>query len=108
MKQQVLIRTILGVMVLAAALSISACSSCLPGNVEGTYSDVSGAFKVELKDGGKATLTTLNSPTPCTYVKDGKKLALTCENRVLSFTIQDDGSLMPPEEAGIGPLKKAK
>jgi hypothetical protein len=108
MKQQVLVRTVLGTMVMAAALSMSACSSCLPGNVEGTYSDVSGAFKVELKGGGKATFTTLNSPVDCTYVKDGKKLNLTCENRVLSFTIQDDGSLMPPQEAGIGPLKKAK
>jgi hypothetical protein len=87
---------------------MNACTGCPAGSLEGTYSDVSGAFKLELKSGGKATLTTLNSPTACTYKKDGKQLTVVCETQTLAFTVQDDGSLMPPPEAGIGPLKKGK
>lgn len=101
-------KTMLNTVMLAAVLSIFGCHSCLGPNLQGTYTDASGAFKLELQSGGKATLTTLNSPTACTYKADGKQLTVLCENQTLPFTIQDDGSLMPPAEAQLGPLKKAK
>jgi len=107
MKQSILRRTVLSALILAAIL-LNACSACPPGNLQGTYTDASGAFKLELKSGGKATLTALNSPADCTYKKDGKQLTVVCETQTLAFTIQDDGSLMPPQESMIGPLKKSK
>lgn len=108
MIQSALRRTIFSAVILAAILCLNACSSCLGSHLEGKYSDASGAFKVELNSGGKATLTTLNSDTPCTYKVDGKQVTLQCENQILSFTVQDDGSLMPPPETQIGRLTKAK
>lgn len=108
MKHSVFRRTVLSALILAAFLCMNACMGCLPGNMEGTYADASGAFRLELKSGGKATLTTLNSPTACTYKKDGKQLTVVCETQTLAFTIQDDGSLLPPQESMIGPLKKGK
>jgi hypothetical protein len=108
MNQSALRKTVLSALILAAILCMNACSACTGANLEGMYTDSSGAFKLELKSGGKATLTTMNSPTACTYKADGKQLTVVCENQTLAFTIQNDGSLMPPAEAGIGPLKKAK
>ena len=108
MNQPALRKSVLSVLILAVILCMNACSACTGGNLEGTYADTSGAFKLELKSGGKATFTALNSPVACTYKKDGKQLTVVCENRVLAFTIQDDGSLLPPPESGLNPLKKSK
>jgi hypothetical protein len=101
-------RTILGALLLATVLCLAACSASLGNHLEGKYSDTSGAFKLELRSAGKATLTTLNDTTACTYKVDGKQLTVQCENQTLPFAVQDDGSLMPPPEAQLGPLKKAK
>jgi hypothetical protein len=105
MNQYDLSKTISSVVILAAILCLVACAST---HLEGTYTDSTGAFKLELKGGGKATLTTLNSPTDCTYKVDGKQLTVQCENQTLPFTIQDDGSLAAPPEAHLEPLRKTK
>jgi hypothetical protein len=98
-------KTIFSALILAAILYMNACTA---GSLEGTYTDSSGAFKLELKSGGKATLTTMNNPTACTYKVDGKQLSVVCETQTLTFTVQNDGSLMPPADAQLGPLKKSK
>ncbi len=104
MNQSALRKTVLSALMLAAILWMNACGA----NPQGTYTDSSGAFKLELQSGGKATLTTMSGSTACIYKVEGKQLTAVCETQTLAFTIQDDGSLMPPAEAGIGPLKKAK
>ena len=108
MGKTVLRRTLVSGMVLAATLFFYACTSCFGPHVEGNYADASGGFKLELKSEGKATLTALNDTTACTYKVDGKQLTVTCENQVLNFNIQDDGSLAPPSMSLIGPLHKVK
>jgi len=108
MKRPVLRATILSALILAVMLCMNACNACTAHSLEGTYTDSSGAFKLELKSDGAANFTALNSTTACTYKVDGKQLTVTCENQTLPFTIQDDGSLAPPAESQWGPLKKAK
>ena len=66
-------KTIVSTLILAAILCLGACAS---SHLEGTYTDSTGAYKLELKGGGKATLTTLNNPTDCTYKVDGKQLTV--------------------------------
>jgi hypothetical protein len=87
---------------------MNACSACTGASLEGTYKDSTGTFKLELKSGGKATLTTFSGPTDCTYKTDANKLMVVCENQTLPFTIQNDGSLLAPPETQLGPLKKTK
>ncbi len=99
---------ILVALALGAVLWLNACSACTSSDVAGTYADSSGTFKLELKSGGTASLTTMSDTTACTYKVDGKQLNVQCENQTLPFTIQDDGSLQPPAGSAIGPLKKAK
>ena len=94
--------------ILAAVLFLYGCTSCFAPNVKGHYADASGIFKLDLESGGKATLTTMNDSTACTYKVDGKQVAVTCENQMLNFTIQDDGSLAPPATSPLGPLRKVK
>jgi len=108
MKRPVMRATILSALILAVMLCMNACSACTGSSLEGTYTDTTGGFKLELKSGGTATLTTMSGATACTYKVDGKQLTVVCENQTLPFTVQDDGSLMPPAEAQLGPLKKAK
>ena len=84
---------------------IGGCSS----KTEGTYIQTAGgAIALDLKSGGKATLTLIGEPTPCTYKVDGNKLMLDCtpKGEKLDFTIHDDGSLSGP--GFIGVLKKSK
>jgi hypothetical protein len=101
-------RTILSSLMLAAVLGLNGCSACTSANLQGTYTDSSGTMKIELKSGGQATFAALNDTTACTYKTDGKQLTVSCENQTLSFTIQDEGTLMPPVGSQIGPLKKTK
>ena len=108
MQESVSRRTILSSLMLAAILCFNGCSACTSANLQGTYTDSSGTMKIELKSGGQATFTALNDTTACTYKTDGKQLTVSCENQTLPFTIQDDGSLMPPAGSQIGPLKKTK
>ena len=108
MNQPDLRKTTLSAVILTAILWFNACNACTTPSLQGTYTDSTGGFKLELKSGGQASLTTLNNTTACTYKVDGKQLTVQCENQTLPFTVQDEGSLMPPAEAQLGPLKKTK
>ena len=74
----------------------------------GTYSDPGGAITLELKSGGKATLTFMGDPASCLYKVDGKKLLLDCKKDKLTFTIHDDGSLTGPPGTVMPALRKSK
>jgi hypothetical protein len=85
--------------VLASALLVAGC-----GGIEAIYSaspdgDPNGPTKIELKSGGKATLTFMNQPAECTYTVDQKKITLDCKDgNPVALTLSDDGTtlIMPP------------
>ncbi len=82
------------------------CSS--QHGVQGTYSDPSGAWVLDLKGGGQATLTFYGDSRPCTYTVSGDQVAVKCkgERGTLNFTAHQDGSL---SGQGFMPvLKKSK
>ena len=78
--------------VVLALVLISGCGS---SSVQGTYSDPSGAWVLDLKSGGQATLTFYGDSRPCTYSVSGDQVAVTCkgEREKLNFTVHQDGSL---------------
>jgi len=76
--------------------------------VQGTYSDPSGGFVLDLKSGGNATFTFAGQAASCTYKVDGKQLTLTCQGDTSPtvLTIQNDGSLTGPPGTMMPPLRK--
>ncbi len=80
---------LLSVLILIA----SGCSS--NRGIVGTYSDASGAWVLDLKSGGQATLTFYGDSRPCTYNVSGDQVMLTCkgERQQMNFTVHQDGSL---------------
>jgi hypothetical protein len=89
------------------ALFLSACHS----GPTGTYSDQTGNMSLELKSGGKATLTFLGKPGDCTYSSRGEQLTVTCNGdptNPMIFTVHDDGSLTGPPGGFIPALHKQK
>jgi hypothetical protein len=101
-------KTLLSSLIVAAAITLIACSACSSSHLEGTYVDSNNVLKVELKSGEKATVTAVvsNSSTECTYKVDGSNLSVNCGAQVYAFTIQSDGSLASPPESQMGVLKK--
>ena len=87
MNRRPLLRMLL---LLVLVLSWSACGN----KVQGTYSDMSGAFILEVRPGGEATFTFQGEP--CTYTVDKNQLMLDCKGDKTVFTIHDDGSLTGP------------
>jgi hypothetical protein len=76
-------------------LALTMISGCGSSSIKGTYSDPSGAWVLDLKDGGQATLTFYGDSRPCTYTLSGDQVAVTCkgERDKLNFTVHQDGSL---------------
>jgi hypothetical protein len=65
-------------------------------SVSGKYVDDAGAFAVEFKPDGKATVTILGSTIDATYTVDGKNVSVNASGDIKTFTINDDGSLGGP------------
>jgi len=65
-------------------------------SVSGKYTDDAGAFSVEFKSGGKATITIGGSAIDATYTIDGKNVSVNAGGDVKTFMINDDGSLGGP------------
>ena len=89
-----------------SSLVVSGCKSS--HGVQGTYSDASGAWVLDVKSGGKATLTFYGDSRPCDYTATEDQLTLGCqgEKNKINFTIHQDGSL---NAQGFMPaLKKSK
>jgi hypothetical protein len=96
-------------MTVAAILFTLVLSSCTP-DVQGTYADQSGTWRLELKSGGKATFTFQGDAEDCTYSTSGKQLTVNCKEPAGSstVTVQDDGSLAGPPGSMIPVLRKQK
>ena len=93
------------VLIAALVAVIPAIGGCGP-NMEGTYTNTGGMVTLDLKSGGKATLTLMGETNPCTYKVNGDQLLLDCKQNKVDFTIHDDGSLSGP--GLIGSIKKSK
>jgi hypothetical protein len=65
-------------------------------SVSGKYADDSGAFSVEFKSDGKATVAIAGSTIDATYTIDGKSVSVNAGGDIKTFTINDDGSLGGP------------
>jgi hypothetical protein len=93
-------RWISGLIVSVAAGGLAACGG--GGGVQGTYGDAASGTKVVLQDGGKATVTLLNMPQPCTYtVANANQVKLDCgadAGGPVVMSVQDNGQTlaMPP------------
>lgn len=90
------------------AVTILAGSMCNGSSVEGRYSNANGFVTVDLRSGGKASVTMMGENKACTYKVEGSKLSLDCDGEPIEFTVHDDGSLTPPPGNFIGTLKKSK
>lgn len=90
-----------------AVLSIVILVSCTSGP-SGTYGDETGAWRVEFKSGGKATMSFQGQPLgECTYTSTDKQLTLTCPPPAgtATFNIQSD-TLVGPPNSNLPTLKK--
>jgi hypothetical protein len=93
-------------LVILSAAAFVGCGS----SVSGTYTDVegTGAFGLELKSGGAATLTFNGMSMMCTYSANGNSVSLSCPGQAgaLILTVQKDGTLTPPTGVFLPALKK--
>ena len=100
------LRSLLLIAAACATLILAACGS----RVEGTYSDPSGSFVLELRSGGKASFTFAGQTAACTYAVNGNQLSLTCGGDAGTevLTIHDDGSLTGPPGTFMPALRKTQ
>lgn len=89
---------------LLATAVVGGCSS----RVQGTYTDPTGAFVLQLKSGNNASFAFSGQVAPCTYQPAGSKITLQCEGQAggLVLTVQNDGSLVGPPGTFLPPLRK--
>jgi hypothetical protein len=81
---------------------------CGGGGIEGVYTDPQGSMMLELKSGGKASITFMTETKACTYNVADKKIPVTCAGDVIEFTMHDDGSLTGPPGSIFPILKKSE
>jgi len=89
------------------ALTILAATACR-SQFEGTYSNANGSIMLEVKSGGKASLTIMGETAECTYTVGGNQLTVDCKGDKTVFTRHDDESLTGPPGSMIGALRKSK
>jgi hypothetical protein len=104
MKNLIFRRIVLIAALVLIAPAIGSCGS----KMEGTYTNTGGMVTLDLKSGGKATLTLMGDPAPCTYKVKDDKVMLDCtpKGEKVDFMIHGDGSLTGP--SFIGSMKKLK
>lgn len=97
-------------LLIASFVCLSCALSACGSGMQGTYSDASGAFTLDLKSGGKANFTFMGEVAQCAYTANGNKLALDCQGDAgkVVFTIHDDGSLTGPPGGFMPALRKTK
>lgn len=86
---------------LAVAVLLVACGA----KVEGTYSNVNGLVVLELKSGGKSTLSYAGETRDCSYTLDDKQIRMSCGRERFTFRRNQDGTLTG--EGFLGIMKKS-
>jgi len=67
-------KTILAISLASITVAISGCNSRV-----GTYSNENGTIVLDLKSGGKASLTFLGESKPCSYSEEKNQVTVACE-----------------------------
>jgi hypothetical protein len=93
---------VLGIVIVCGAFFLGACGAGLSG----TYTNPTGLVTLDLRPGGRASLTMMGENEQCTYDADGKNLTLICGRNKTVWGIHDDGSLTGP--GFVGTLAKRK
>jgi hypothetical protein len=99
---------------LFAGLSVIAAdcgrASGAGGGMQGTYTDATGSFLLELKSGGNANFTYMGDDETCKYTTSGTTLTVNCNGPAGTtvFNIHDDGSLTGPPGSFFTTLSKKK
>jgi hypothetical protein len=86
---------------LGLAVALVACGA----KVEGTYSNVNGLVVLELKSGGKSTLSYAGETRDCSYTLDDKQIRMSCGRERFTFRRNQDGTLTG--EGFLGIMKKS-
>jgi hypothetical protein len=95
-------KVVLGFVIACCTSFLGACGS----GIAGTYTNTNGLVTLDLRSGGKASLTMMGQNEQCTYNIDGKNLNLTCGGDKTVWGIHDDGSLTGP--GFVGTLARRK
>ena len=96
-------RIVVVVVITCCAFILGACGAGLSG----TYTNPTGLVTLDLRSGGKASLTMMGENEQCTYDADGKNLTLTCSGNKTVWGIHDDGSLTGPGIVGMLAKRKS-
>jgi hypothetical protein len=86
-----------------AGFAFAGCDSEVMGN---TYVDSAGAFSIEFRPSGKANVKFAGLTLPCTYVRSGKNITVTCNGVSQVLTMNSDGSLGDPAAGVVGKLTR--
>jgi hypothetical protein len=93
--------------VMIAGLGIAVASCGKSNVVEGsTYEANNGAFQIQFKPDGKATVALGPVAGDCTYAQKDKTVSVTCEGTQIDFTVNDDGSISGPPDGLVGRMTK--
>ncbi len=90
---------------LGACAALGALLMGCGSKVEGTYSNVNGMVVLDLKSGGKATLSYAGENRDCGYTVDEKQIRMSCGREHFTFRRNQDGSLTG--EGFLGIMKKS-
>ena len=93
-------------LLLALAVSLTACTTLAAGKIEGTYQNAQGNASIEFMSGGKAHFSFHGVGGDGKYTIEGMKLTFMFDGEKLVFTINDDGSLSGPPDSFVNRLKK--
>jgi len=85
-----------------ATVTVPGCTS----RIQGTYTDSTGAYVLELKSGHSASFASAGQSAACTYQPAASTINLQCEGLNLVLTVQRDGSLTGPPGTYLPPLRK--
>jgi hypothetical protein len=91
---------------LTLAMGMSVLVAGCGAKVEGTYSNANGLAMLELKSGGKATVSLMGQASDCTYLVNENQVVVNCGGDKSVYRVNGDGSLTGP--GFIGVMKKEK
>jgi len=90
-----------------AGLGVAVASCGKSSGVEGsTYEGNNGAFQIQFKPDGKASVALGPVAGDCTYTQKDKTVSVTCEGTQIDFTVNDDGSISGPPDGLVGRMTK--
>ena len=94
------------VMIAGLGLAVVSCGKSGSGVEGNTYEANGGAFQIQFKPDGKASVALGPVAGDCTYAQKDKTVSVTCEGEQIDFTVNDDGSISGPPDGLVGKMTK--